>query len=384
MRKLSKNVISLGFVSFLNDAASEIIYPLLPAFLSSVLGAGALVLGVIEGIAETTASILKFLSGYLSDRIRKRKGLVVAGYSLAVFGRPLIGIATSWIHVLLIRFLDRVGKGIRTSPRDALIADSTPPHARGLAYGFHRAMDHLGAVAGPLFAVWMIAGFGMDLRHLFLTAFIPGILALLILFFFVEEKKGEGPVRPSWKPGPVSPNFKLYLLSLILFTLGNSSDAFLLLKAQNTGIRIAFLPLIWVFLHVVKVITSIPGGVISDRIGRRKVMVAGSLVYALIYLGFGLSDREWHIWLLFALYGIYFGLTEGVEKAFVADLAAKEERGTAFGLYHLCVGLSALPASVVFGYIWQQFGELYAFLFGAVLSFIASFILLAFVKEVNG
>ncbi|RKZ25275.1 hypothetical protein DRQ20_05480 [bacterium] len=230
----------------------------------------------------------------------------------------------------------------------------------------------------------MILGFGMDLRHLFLIAFIPGILALLILLFFVEEKKGEGAVKPSWKPGPVSPNFKLYLLSLILFTLGNSSDAFLLLKAQNTGIRIAFLPLIWVFLHVVKVITSIPGGVISDRIGRRKVMVAGWLVYALIYLGFGLSDRDWHIWLLFALYGIYFGLTEGVEKAFVADLAAKEERGTAFGLYHLCVGLSALPASVVFGYIWQQFGELYAFLFGAALSFIASFILLAFVREVNG
>ena len=381
MKKLSKNVVSLGIVSLFNDAASEIIYPLLPAFLSSVLGAGAFVLGVIEGIAETTASILKFFSGYISDRIRKKKGLVVAGYSLAVFGRPLTGIATSWIHVLLIRFFDRVGKGIRTSPRDALIADSTYPEVRGFAYGFHRAMDHLGAVLGPLFAVWMILGFGMDLRHLFLLAFIPGILALLILIFFVEEKAGESIKKTSWRLGPVSMNFRLYLLSLILFTLGNSSDAFLLLKAQNTGIKIAFLPLIWVFLHLVKVLTSVPGGLLSDRIGRRRVIIAGWMVYALIYLGFGLSSKNWHIWALFALYGIYFGLTEGVEKAFVADLAKKEERGTAFGLYHLAVGLSALPGSAIFGFIWQRFGELHAFLFGAVLAFLASFTLFAFVKE---
>ncbi len=381
MKKLSKNVVSLGIVSLFNDAASEIIYPLLPAFLSSVLGAGAFVLGVIEGIAETTASILKFFSGYISDRIRKKKGLVVAGYSLAVFGRPLTGIATSWIHVLLIRFFDRVGKGIRTSPRDALIADSTSPEVRGFAYGFHRAMDHLGAVLGPLFAVWMILGFGMDLRHLFLLAFIPGILALLILIFFVEEKAGESIKKTSWRLGPVSMNFRLYLLSLILFTLGNSSDAFLLLKAQNTGIKIAFLPLIWVFLHLVKVLTSVPGGLLSDRIGRRRVIIAGWMVYALIYLGFGLSSKNWHIWALFALYGIYFGLTEGVEKAFVADLAKKEERGTAFGLYHLAVGLSALPGSAIFGFIWQRFGELHAFLFGAVLAFLASFTLFAFVKE---
>ncbi len=381
MKKLSKNVVSLGIVSLFNDAASEIIYPLLPAFLSSVLGAGAFVLGVIEGIAETTASILKFFSGYISDRIRKKKGLVVAGYSLAVFGRPLTGIATSWIHVLLIRFFDRVGKGIRTSPRDALIADSTSPEVRGFAYGFHRAMDHLGAVLGPLFAVWMILGFGMDLRHLFLLAFIPGILALLILIFFVEEKAGESIKKTSWRLGPVSMNFRLYLLSLILFTLGNSSDAFLLLKAQNTGIKIAFLPLIWVFLHLVKVLTSVPGGLLSDRIGRRRVIIAGWMVYALIYLGFGLSNKNWHIWALFALYGIYFGLTEGVEKAFVADLAKEEERGTAFGLYHLAVGLSALPGSAIFGFIWQRFGELHAFLFGAVLAFLASFTLFAFVKE---
>ncbi|RKZ21194.1 MFS transporter, partial [bacterium] len=317
----------------------------------------------------------------ISDRIRKKKGLVVAGYSLAVFGRPLTGIATSWIHVLLIRFFDRVGKGIRTSPRDALIADSTYPEVRGFAYGFHRAMDHLGAVLGPLFAVWMILGFGMDLRHLFLLAFIPGILALLILIFFVEEKAGESIKKTSWRLGPVSMNFRLYLLSLILFTLGNSSDAFLLLKAQNTGIKIAFLPLIWVFLHLVKVLTSVPGGLLSDRIGRRRVIIAGWMVYALIYLGFGLSSKNWHIWALFALYGIYFGLTEGVEKAFVADLAKKEERGTAFGLYHLAVGLSALPGSAIFGFIWQRFGELHAFLFGAVLAFLASFTLFAFVKE---
>jgi MFS family permease len=380
-RGLTRNVVILGFVSLLNDGASEMIYPLLPAFLTAVLGAGPAALGIIEGIAESTASLLKLYSGYLSDRVKKRKGWIVAGYSISNVIRPLIAFSTSWLHVLALRFSDRVGKGLRTSPRDAIIADSTPPEFRGKAYGFHRAMDHTGAVVGPLAATALLLAFHDDVRTIFLLSFIPGLLAVAMLLLGLREKPMEGPrtapasfnFRSAW--AEMTPGFKKYLCVILIFTLGNSTDAFLLLRAQQLGVSVALLPTIWVVLHIVKMSFSVPGGILSDRIGRKKVIVAGWLVYAVVYAGFGFASAQWHAWALFAVYGIYFGLTEGVEKALVADFAPVHLRGSSFGLYHLIVGVGALPASLLFGLVWQRFGSTAAFGMGAGLALLAGVML---------
>lgn len=380
-KDIPRNVKALGFVSLLNDAASEMIYPLLPIFLISVLGAGPGALGVIEGIAETTASLLKLFSGWISDKLKKRKFLVLIGYSLAAFGRPLISITIAWWQVAVIRFIDRLGKGVRTSPRDALISLSTPEDIRGKSFGFHRAMDHTGAIIGPVVAMVLLK-YGMSLKNIFLWALLPGIITVIIVIFFVREKRVISESKTvDFKLSVLSRNFKTYLFVIILFTLGNSSDAFLILKARDTGIPIALIPLLWIVLHFVKMATSVPGGVWSDKIGRRRVIVTGWMVYALIYLGFGFSSNIWQIWGLFAFYGIYFGLTEGVEKAFVSDLVVREFQGTAFGFYHLAVGIAAFPSSVIFGFIWQKFGSLTAFTYGAALAGFASILLLSFVRE---
>ena len=277
-RGLTRNVVILGFVSLLNDGASEMIYPLLPAFLTAVLGAGPAALGIIEGIAESTASILKLYSGYLSDRVKKRKGWIVAGYSLSNIIRPLIAFSTSWLHVLALRFSDRVGKGLRTSPRDAIIADSTPPEFRGKAYGFHRAMDHTGAVVGPLAATALLLAFHDDVKTIFILSFIPGLLAVLMLLFGLREKISEGSraatasfnFRSAW--GEMTPGFRKYLFIILVFTLGNSTDAFLLLRAQQLGVSVALLPTIWVVLHVVKMGFSVPGGILSDKLGTKRAL----------------------------------------------------------------------------------------------------------------
>jgi MFS family permease len=380
-KDIPKNVKALGFVSLLNDAASEMIYPLLPIFLTSVLGVGAGALGIIEGIAESTASLLKLFSGWISDKIKKRKALILVGYSLAALGRPIIALSRYWWQVAVIRFVDRFGKGIRTSPRDALISLSTPENIRGKAFSLHRAMDHAGAIIGPVCAIILLK-VGMSLKNLFAWALLPGIITIVIVFFFVREKKIETKTKNiNFRFSILSRNFKTYLLILILFTLGNSSDAFLILKAKDTGIATSLIPLLWIVLHFVKMTTSVPGGEWSDRIGRRKVIVSGWIIYALIYLGFGFSSRSFHIWALFAMYGIYFGLTEGVEKAFVSDLVSDKFQGTAFGFYHLAIGIAAFPSSVIFGFIWQKFGSPAAFSYGASLAGLASLLLLSLVKE---
>lgn len=389
-RGLSRNVVILGIVSFLNDASSEMIYPLLPVFLTSVLGAGPAVLGVIEGIAESTASFLKLYSGYLSDRVRRRKTWVVAGYAISNIIRPLIAVAGSWLQVLALRFADRVGKGLRTSPRDALIADSTPAESRGSAYGFHRAMDHAGAVAGPLIAAGLLLVFPGRISLVFLLSFVPGLLAVAVVVAGLRERAAAAPAargtgfnaRSAWSEMPG--RFRTYLLIVVLFTLGNSTDAFLLLRAQELGVPMALLPVLWVALHAVKMAVSVPGGRLSDRIGRQRVITAGWIVYALVYIGFALAGEHWHAWALFVVYGTYFGLTEGVEKALVADLAPAHLRGSAFGLYHLAVGLAALPASVLFGLIWQQAGAGVAFGFGAFLAIAAAVLLMTLPATAGG
>ena len=378
---ITGNVLVLGLVSFFTDVSSEMIYPLLPLFLTGQLGAGPAFLGAIEGVAESTASLLKLLSGIVSDRVRRRKRLILVGYSISSLMRPLIGSATSALAVLLIRTGDRVGKGIRTSPRDALIADSVDPSLRGKAYGFHRSMDHAGALVGPLLATFLLAYFVKDLRQLFWLAGIPGLVAVLLIVWKVSEPEHSPLPRTGLRLATLPPGrLRRYLLVLFLFTLGNSSDAFLLLKAGAVGTPAYRLPLLWAFFHLVKMLSSMPFGALSDRIGRRSVIVAGWCVYSLSYLGFGIARSEWQIWLLFAVYGLFFGLTEGSEKAFLADMAQPGERGAAFGWYNFAVGAGALPASVLFGFIWHSFGSVAPFLYGAFLAAVAALLLLFLVK----
>lgn len=386
LKGLNRNVIVLGIVSLLNDTASEMIYPLLPLFLTTVLGAGPVALGMIEGLAESTVSVLKLFSGYISDRARHRKIWIIVGYVISNVIRPLIAVAGSWTTVLGLRMADRVGKGIRTSPRDAMIADSVPVESRGAAYGFHRAMDHAGAIIGPLVATVLLLLHG-NLKSVFLLSFIPGTIAAVLLIAGLRESSSLERERRGWS-GPslrtalaeTPGNFRWYLLVIFIFTLGNSSDAFLLLQAQKIGVPTALIPTIWVVLHAVKATFSIPGGMISDRFGRKKVIFTGWIIYALVYAGFALADRQWHMWVLFAAYGVYFGLTEGVEKALVADLAPTHLRGSGFGLYHLTVGIGALPASFIFGLVWERFGADKAFGLGAILALMAGVLLILLVK----
>ncbi len=379
---ITGNVLFLGLVSLFTDISSEMIYPLLPIFLTTVLGGGPAFLGVIEGVAESTASVLKLVSGIISDRVRARNNLVLGGYGLSALARPLIGLATSPLVVLFIRFADRVGKGVRTSPRDALIADSIDPSLRGKAYGFHRSLDNAGALVGPLLATLVLTWFVRDLRTVFLLAAIPGAISVILILWKVREVEAGGKKKTDAEFLRIFPRGRLrtYLLILLLFTLGNSSDVFLILRAGQLGVTPARIPLLWAFFSAVKMFLTMPFGVLSDRIGRRGVIISGWGVYALAYLGFAFASTELHIWLLFAFYGLFYGLTEGVEKALLADLADPAERGAAFGWYNCAIGIGALPASIIFGFIWQRFSPIAAFGFGAALAFLAALLLLSLVK----
>lgn len=352
------------------------IYPLLPLFLSSVLGASASFIGAIEGFAESTASLLKLFSGWWSDKMGRRKPLVVLGYGIASFVRPFTAIAQTATQVLAIRVADRVGKGIRSSPRDALLADSVDPAQRGRAFGFHAAADNAGAVVGPLVAFALIKWGGFSLRSVFWIAAIPAIIAFVVLVVAVREEK---PVVASSqqieKPefgGQLGKKFWSYLVVLLIFTLGNSTDAFLLLRANELGISILFAPILWAFLNFVKSSTGVLGGTLSDKFGRKPLIVGGWLLYAAVYYGFAHASSSWHAWALFAAYGVFYGMTEGVEKALVADIVPKDRRGAAFGWFNLAIGLGALPASLMFGAIWDRSGASTAFLFGGSLALVAA------------
>ena len=372
---LGRTVVGLGFVSLLNDISSEIIYPLLPAFITQVLGATPLYLGLIEGVADSTASLVKLLSGWLSDRLQRRKGLVLIGYGLAAAARPLMGVAAAPIQVLGIRFADRLGKGLRAAPRDALLSEASVAGMRGRAFGFHRAMDHLGAVVGPLLAVGLLALLHDDYRTVFVLASIPGIASVAVLWRAVAEPRpdrAEPTVATRHDPEKLPRQFWTFLLILAIFTLGNSTDAFLLLRAQQLGIAVLVLPLLWSAFHVVKSATSLVGGALSDRVDRRYVIAAGWLLYAAVYLGFAFASTKLEAWALFAIYGLFFGLTEGVERALVADLTPAGAQGVAFGFYNLAIGIGALPASLLMGLLWEIGGPAAAFSLGAGLALLAS------------
>ncbi len=382
--RLSRNVLALSLVSLLNDVSSEMIYPLIPTFLATVLGAGALSVGAVEGTAESLSALLKYFAGAWSDRVARRKPIVVVGYALASVARPVIGVAASVWQVLAVRMVDRVGKGIRTAPRDALIADSVAPSDRGTAFGFHRSADHLGAVVGPLMAFLLLGTFGLSLRTVFLLAAIPGLLAVVALVLGVREDTRSVATRVSRQKQdaaggagvPLGRVFYAYLGVLLLFTLGNSTDAFLLLRARDLGVSTAAVPLLWAALHVVKSASSVPGGWLSDSLGRRPLIVGGWLVFALVYVGFGRATLTWHAWALFLCYGLYFGMTEGVEKALVADLVPPTARGRAFGWYNLAIAAGALPSSLLFGFVWERWGASTAFALGASVAGCAAVLLL--------
>lgn len=385
--RVSPNVIWLALVSFFTDISSEMTLTTLPLFLTDVLGVRTAIVGLIEGLAETTASLMKIFSGYLSDRIGKRKWLTFAGYGLSAISKPFLYLATSWEVVLGIRFADRLGKGIRTAPRDALIADSATRNNRGASFGLHRAGDTAGAFVGLALAAGVIYAsqkFGLAMtrqtyRTLVLVGIIPAFVALVILALFVREAVSaeRKPERVQLSLRGFSPRFKAFLVIIILFTLGNSSDAFLLLRARNVGLSVFQISLMLVAFNLIYALISPPAGALSDRVGRRRLIVAGWLVYGLIYLGFGLARAGWHVWLLYAAYGIYYGAVEGTAKALVADIVPAEKRGTAYGVYNAAVGLSAFPASFIAGILWQGvgrwqgFGPSAPFYFGAALALAA-------------
>ena len=375
---LPRNVKVLGLASLLNDISSEMIFPLMPSFLLNVLGGNRFYLGIIEGAADSVASLLKLWSGGRSDQVGRRKGFVVFGYSLSAITRPLIGVVTSPWQLLGIRITERIGKGIRTSPRDALIADSTDVSIRGRAFGFHRAMDHLGAAIGPLVAAIFLWFWPNEFRPLFLLSIIPGLSVVFMLAFLLREAPASEPPkeRVHLTLKPFDGNFRQYLLALVVFTLGNSSDAFLLVRAGELGVPTVALPLLWCAYHILKSLGNFFLGRAVDHFSARISVILGWLVYAAVYLAFGVATSAWHAWALFMCYALFYGLTEPAEKKLVTDIVGENNKGLAYGWYNFTIGIGTLPASLIFGALYQVFGSLVAFGFGAALALVAIVLIL--------
>jgi len=385
-REIPRPVWFLGWTSLFTDAATEMIYPLLPVYLSGVLGASAVSLGIIEGVAEGVNSLLKVISGYWSDRVSRRRPIVIGGYALSSIARPFIAITTSWPQVLLIRALDRVGKGIRGAPRDVLLARFATPTTRGRIYGFHRAMDHSGAIVGPLLATVILLFAPEQYRLLFGLTVVPGAIAVVLLFFVDEsaaiEPRTTAPLTTEARPAEPAnyrrlPRRVVALLGVLLvFGLGNSADAFLLLRLSDALGGATYVPLLWSAIHVVKASLSTWGGGLSDRFGRKRMIISGWMIYALVYFGFAMSTSAAAFISWFLFYGVYFALAEGAEKALVADLTPADRRGAAFGWYNAVTGIGALIASVLFGELYEHFGAPVAFMTGAALAGVAAVLLL--------
>ncbi|MEH7095010.1 MFS transporter [Neobacillus vireti] len=379
---LSSVIFVLGMVSFFTDLSSQMIVPILPLYLTSVLHVQVGTVGMIEGIAESTASILKFFSGWISDRFCKRKWLMVGGYGLSNLIKPFFALSSTWGQVLFIRFADRFGKGIRTSPRDAILADTTTKEERGKAFGFRRSMDTLGAALGPFVTYLILTQWNGSYQAVFWISAIPGLMATLLLIFFLKEKrnplKTPGNVKglPKISFKGLSPRFVWFTLITFLFTIGNFSDAFLILRAKDVGMTAAYIPLTYFAYNIITSIFSTPFGIISDRIGRRPVLITGYIMFALIYLGFGLVHTVMGIWVLFFVYGLYYATTEGIQKAYVADIVPEGQRGMAMGTFNALTGIAALPASVMAGFLWQSFGAFTAFGVSSLLAIISAILML--------
>jgi MFS family permease len=373
-----RNVFYAGLVSFFMDFSSEMIYPLVPLFLSSVLGVNRTVIGLIEGIAESTASLLKVFSGWFSDRIQKRKILLIAGYGISALSRPVLALSTLWGQVLVFRFVDRFGKGIRGAPRDAVIAESTPAQDLGRAFGLHRAMDTLGAVAGPLTAFVVLFFFTGGFRIVFWLSLIPGIIAVMVIVLFIRETRhGEINSLPRLSLRAFDWRYKAFVSVAALFTLGNSSDVFLILRATDIGIKEVHVPLLYLCFNIVYSLISFPAGILADRIGKKRVILAGFLVFGFVYLGFALASEAWHIWGLFLCYGIFMGLTEGIHKAYLSTVIPGHLKATGFGIYNTCTGLAMLPASIIGGRLWDVFGAPATFYYGTITAFLSATLFLA-------
>jgi len=390
--KLPRNVWAVGLTSFFMDVSSEMVINILPLFLANVLGVPTSIIGLIEGLAEATASILKLFSGWLSDKLGGRKWLAVAGYGLSAVSKPFFYIAGTWELIAGVRWVDRVGKGIRTAPRDALVADSVVKEVRGLAFGFHRAMDTAGAMLGIIiaaFVVWLAQKNTLDLskstfQTVVLFSLLPAFLAVISLAVGAKDVPVAGQrAAPKFSLRGMGRPFIVFLVIVGIFTLGNSSDAFLVLRAQNLGVTVTGILIMLAMFNLIYALISTPAGSLSDRIGRRRLIIGGWLVYALIYLGFAFALSAWQVWALYVVYGLYYGMAYGTANALVADLVPENLRGTAYGTYNAIIGLLAFPASFIAGLLWQGFGPSAPFLFGGTLALIAAFLMAFWLPRVQ-
>ncbi|HXC92982.1 MAG TPA: MFS transporter, partial [Geobacteraceae bacterium] len=374
---LNRNVFFTGVVSFFMDVSSEMIYPLVPLFLANVLGVNKSMIGLIEGIAEATASLLKVFSGWLSDRIGKRKGLMLAGYAVSTLSRPIIATAGTWQKVLASRFVDRLGKGIRTAPRDAIIADSTDAAHLGRAFSFHRSMDTMGAVVGPAIALMLLQLYNNNYKMVFWLSMIPGGIAVLTIALFIKEKNRSS-VDTVERPRLTLKHFdwkvKFFIFITTLFALGNSSDAFLILRAEQVGIPMFMIPAVYLMFNLVYSLSAIPAGIAADLFGKKRLILLGFVLFALLYYGFAAAATKTGIWILFGMYGLFMGLTEGIQKAFLATIIPPDFKATAFGVYATAVGIATLPASLIGGLLWDRVSPSATFYFGAATASLAAFL----------
>ena len=381
-----RNVFVAGLVSFFMDVSSEMIYPLVPLFLANVLGVNKSVIGLIEGIAESTASLLKVFSGWFSDRIGNRKWLMAAGYGISTLSRPIVALATGWHHVMGSRFMDRFGKGVRTAPRDAIIAESTEKTHLGRAFGFHRSMDTLGAVFGPMLAFFLLGIFSNNYRWVFWLSMIPGAIAVLLIILFITEKKKSFlsyTERPKLTLKHFDRRFKFFVLIATLFAVGNSSDVFLILRAQHIGVPVVMIPLIYLLFNLIYSISSIPAGIAADRFGRKRVILTGFILFAILYYGFAIAKDTKTIWILFGFYGLFMGLTEGVQKAFLATIIPSDFKATAFGIYNTAIGLAMFPASLIGGWLWDNISPSATFYFGSITASLSAVFFILFIIITN-
>lgn len=382
----NKNVTVAGLVSFFMDVSSEMIYPLVPLFLANVLGVNKSVIGLIEGIAESTASLLKVFSGWFSDRLGNRKWLMAVGYGISTLSRPFVALATGWHHVMGSRFIDRFGKGIRTAPRDALITESAESTHLGRAFGLHRAMDTMGAVVGPALAFFFLGLYLNDYRTVFWLSMVPGVIAVLLIIFFITEKKKTVAVhieKPKLTMKHFDWRFKFFVVITGLFAAGNSSDVFLILRAEQVGVPTVMIPVVYLLFNLVYSFSSIPVGMAADKFGKKRVILLGFVLFAILYYGFAIASDAKVIWILFGFYGLFMGLTEGIQKAFLATIIPQDFKATAFGVYNTVIGIAMFPASLIGGWLWDNISPSATFYFGAITAGISAILFVVFIASIK-